>query len=99
MPELPPSAWNELPRVLWYCVSCVSGVGNHTRVTPAGFRISTRVDTSKMRHLSAEAPCPKAGGARVGYMMLAEARPVKRRKSRRSMGKLLRSEFRKPLRE
>src|SRR5205809_3088744 len=89
IPEVPPSAWNELPRVLWYGVSCVSGVGIQTRVTPDGLSTSTRVVTSKMRHLSALAAWAKAGGASVGYMIPAVARPEKRRKSRRSMELLL----------
>ena len=86
IPEVPPSAVNVLSSVLWYGVSAVSGVGTQTRVTPTGFRTSTRVVTSKMRHLSAAAAWANADGMVDGRAMPAEAKPVKRRKSRRSMG-------------
>src|ERR1700740_2417017 len=82
---VPPSASYELPSALRYAESWVSGVGSQTRVAPVGLRISTRLVVSNMRQGVLEVPCAKAGGARVGYMMPADARPVKRRKLRRSM--------------
>src|SRR5215831_1222923 len=55
-----PSACHVLPRTFWYGVSSVSDIGSHTRVTPAGCKMSTCVVTSNPRHFSA-----MPGAARV----------------------------------
>src|SRR5260221_14701579 len=68
-----------------YGASVASGVGSQTRVTPAGFRTSTRVVTSKTRQRSDGAPWAKAEGIAEGTANPAEARPVRRRNSRRCM--------------
>src|SRR5260221_11492855 len=85
MPDVPPSATKVLPSVFWYGVAWVGGGGTQTRVTPAGFRTSTRVVTSKMGHLSAARVWATADAMVAGRAMTAEARPVKRRKTRASM--------------
>jgi hypothetical protein len=56
-------------------------VGNQTRVTPEGFKISTRDVTSNVRHVSAEAVAHRDEAR--GSATLAETKPVDRKNVRR----------------
>jgi hypothetical protein len=72
---VPPSALNLLESVFWKGVPRISGAGNHTRVGPEAFRISTRVLTSNVRQ--------PPGVEALANAKLADAAPADLRKSRR----------------
>jgi hypothetical protein len=86
IPAFPLWAWYLFETVLWYGVFWISAAGSQTRVVPDGFKISTRVVISNVRH---PAPLSAKSSLAFDHASPADTTPADFKKSRRLISSLL----------